>query len=343
VSLANRVATTVTLAACLLSPVARADEPTSQADALFEEARTLMLQGRHVEACPKLEESERLDPAVGTLLHLGECFAKTGRTASAWRTFREAIARARTEGHRDREEVAATRAQNLEPELARLQVSVPVGHALPGLTLRENGVALPESSWGAAIPVDPGPHVIEASAPGHLPWRTQAAVNEPGRTLVVAVPALELEAAEPDAGASGAGADGERAPSAGPRPLEPSATSSAIAPTPRNRTWGWVTLAAGSAVTAVGAGFGVAAIRSWADSRSACVGHVCSDAGVRAADDARASARVSTGLFVVGALGVAAGVYLLVRPAATPKPAAAFWLAPTPTPTSLGVQFGGVL
>jgi hypothetical protein len=309
-----------------VAPV-RAGEPTSRADALFEEARTLMLEGRHVEACPKLEESERLDPAVGTLLHLGECFAKTGRTASAWRTFREAIVRARSEGRVDREEIAATRAQNLESELAKLQISVPVGHALPGLTLRENGVELPESSWGAAIPVDPGPHVIEASAPGHLPWRTQAAVMQPGRTLVVAVPELVPEIPSTNADESSGKSPASVVVAEGPVVASPP------------RTWGWVSLAAGTAVVAVGAGFGVAAIRSWSDARSECVGRVCSDAGVRSAADARTSARVSTGLFAVGALGAAAGVYLLVRPSAPRAKAAAFFLAPS----LAGVQFGGVL
>lgn len=316
-------------------PLALAAEPTSKADALFEEARQLMLEGRHVEACPKLEESQRLDPAVGTLLHLGECFAKTGRTASAWRAFREAIARARAEGRSEREEIAATRAQNLEAELAKLQISVPVGHSLPGLTIRENGVDLPESSWGAAIPVDPGPHVIEVAAPGHLPWRTQAAVMDPGRTLVVSVPRLVPEqdlpktnaGDPPDAGGQPAERPGPRARTASPEPVAP------------NRTWGWVTLAGGVAATAVGGGFGVAAIRSWSDARGECVGRMCSDAGVRSAGDARTSARVSTALFAAGALGVAGGVYLLLREGTSTKPAAALWLAPSP----VGVRLGGTL
>ena len=57
------------------------------AEALFQEARQLMKTGAYAEACPKLFDSNRLDTAVGTLLYLGECYEKSGKTASAWTTF----------------------------------------------------------------------------------------------------------------------------------------------------------------------------------------------------------------------------------------------------------------
>ena len=53
------------------------------AEALFDQGVRLMKQNNFAEACPKLEESDRIDPAVGTLLYLGECYERVGKTASA--------------------------------------------------------------------------------------------------------------------------------------------------------------------------------------------------------------------------------------------------------------------
>src|SRR3954465_9465866 len=65
------------------------------AEALFNQGRDLMTAGKFVEACPKFEASQQLDPGLGTMLNLAECYEKTGRTASAWAEYREAIPLAR--------------------------------------------------------------------------------------------------------------------------------------------------------------------------------------------------------------------------------------------------------
>src|SRR5688572_12295677 len=112
---------------CLFSHPSAA-EPSAMdraaAEALFEEAVLLMDKGEALPACPKLEESQRLDPAVGTLLYLGACYEKLGRTASAWATFTEAAYAAKDAGQGDRELIASQNAARLRPLLARLVVEV---------------------------------------------------------------------------------------------------------------------------------------------------------------------------------------------------------------------------
>ena len=107
------------------------------AEALFDDALKLMRAGKHADACPKLEESQRLDPGIGTLLYLGECYENVGRTASAWASFREAASRAGAEGQSERLKSATERASRLEPKLAYLTIqAAPEARAIQGLSVR---------------------------------------------------------------------------------------------------------------------------------------------------------------------------------------------------------------
>lgn len=94
----------------------------AMAEALFREGQRLMFEKRYPEACPKLAESHRLDPAGGTLLTLAFCHEAEGRTATAWTEFREAEAVALREGRRDRQAAAREKADALEPRLSRLVI-----------------------------------------------------------------------------------------------------------------------------------------------------------------------------------------------------------------------------
>src|SRR6187455_1821464 len=122
------------------------------AEALFEEGRSLMQKQQYQEACSKLEASQNLDSGLGTLMLLSDCYEKTGRTASAWATFREAAAVARGQGDGDREKVARTRADALEPNLARLVVHGPERTMqLPGLEVKMAGQPIAKAQWGTLI------------------------------------------------------------------------------------------------------------------------------------------------------------------------------------------------
>src|SRR5882672_3749411 len=82
------------LAAWLMVPAQALADPTAAdritATQLFDDAEALLAAGNIVGACPKYAESQRLDPQLGTLLHLANCYEKEGKTASAWSGFKEA-------------------------------------------------------------------------------------------------------------------------------------------------------------------------------------------------------------------------------------------------------------
>src|SRR4051812_28534695 len=63
------------------------------AEALFAAGREAAQRGDYRQACDKFAESQRLDPAPGTLINLGDCNEHLGLLASAWRYYREAADR----------------------------------------------------------------------------------------------------------------------------------------------------------------------------------------------------------------------------------------------------------
>ena len=206
----------------------------------YDEGMKLLDRGKAAEACPKLEESQHLDPAMGTQFRLAECWEKLGRTASAWGLFREVVSEAQAAGRDDRAALAATRAAELEPRLTRLLIIVAPSAKTPGLIVRRDGAILEEAQWGSGVAVDPGAHVISATAPGKKPWEQSQSARS--GTVEVTVPGLDP-------------VDGAASPQ-GPRvpvvvaPVEPSGPQRSLVP-------GLVL--GGAAVAGIGAGIALVA------------------------------------------------------------------------------------
>src|SRR5665213_3883020 len=143
-------------AVTLSAPVAQAQAgDKAAADALFVQGRDLLDRGSLAEACPKLEESLRLDRAIGTMLFLAECYQRSGKTASAWAQFREAQDQAVKEGD-PRQKVAQEHADRLAPILSTIVIHV--AKPTPSMTVDRDGEEVGAPAWGTETPVDPGQH-----------------------------------------------------------------------------------------------------------------------------------------------------------------------------------------
>jgi serine/threonine-protein kinase len=201
-SVANVLASALGAPATGRAQPAPAAAPAVDAKAvtLFKEARALMERGRHAEACPKLEASFEIDPGMGTLYNLADCYEHIGRTASAWAGFRDVAAAADAAGQAPRAQAARERATAIEPRLTKIRVAVSREAAAAGVEVQRNGVVVGKILWGTDVPVDPGTYVISASAPGRAPWSATVPVEGAGQLVTVEVPPLApLKQAPPSA------------------------------------------------------------------------------------------------------------------------------------------------
>ena len=223
--------------------VAPAD--AAAAEVLFQTGKRLLEQRQLAEACPKLAESFRLDPATGTLLALAMCHEAEGKIATAWAEYGDVADRAKREGRPDRQEAARQWKAVLEPKLSLLTIVVPeVVAALPGLVVARDGVTLGRPSWFTPVPVDPGRHVIAVTAPRKQRWQEVIDVDAEGERLVVTVGSLEDA---PREAAQGGMVLVSRKPDAAPEPGPPF----------YRRWWVWTGLglaAAGSFAVAAASG-----------------------------------------------------------------------------------------
>lgn len=279
---------------------------TALAETLFREGRRLMDENRLGEACPKLAESHRIDPATGTLLALALCHERQGKTASAWAEYTDAAARARGEGNKDREAAARQRAADLEPTLSRLTLRVPNQvAALPGLAITTDGVPQPKEAWGIAVPVDPGDHIIEATAPGHQPARLSVKLGPERDSKDATVPLLEADASAPSA--VPAEPSPKRPLPAAPQPtLPPKDDSSSL------RTAGWVVGGVGVVGLGVGTLFAMQAMNRKSASKDDCNGDICGPQGFSDRLDAISAGNRATIGFVAGGILAAGGLAMVL-------------------------------
>jgi hypothetical protein len=296
------IALCLALAGMTATPAARAQaDPAAgkaQAEALYQEAKALMAKGQFEEACPRLAESQKLDPGGGTLLNLAVCHEKAGKIATAWAELNEALSVARRDGRDDRVKLAEEHIQLLAPRLPRLTITVPPGSSADGLVIKLGGILVGPVSYGTSMPIDPGLHTVRAEAPGRTPWTTTIETKE-GTSSTVEPPPLAAAPAAPKL----------PPPTLKPEPpnqVQPASKSNSL------QIAGFVIGGVGVAALGVGAGFGVTATSRWSESNAQCPEEHCNQMGADLSLEATQAAPIANIAIGVGAAGVIAGATLLI-------------------------------
>jgi hypothetical protein len=275
-------------------------EPTAAEKALartlFEQGRNLAREGKWTDACPKFEESERLDHGIGTLFNLSDCNEHIGKTASAWIGFSEVADLAKRNGQAERETIARARANSIVPKLSKIKIRV-VPPLPAGLEVKLDDKPVGAIALETDIPVDPGTHKVAATAPQKKPITRDIIVPATPGVMPVELPAFESTIA-----------DSNVDPSPPPPPPPPRREHGSTWHKPAAIGVGAVGLVA----IGVGSFFGLRASNQWSDAQAACPENRCTTFGYEGWKDSKESATISNIGFAAGAVLIASAVVLWI-------------------------------
>ena len=267
---------------------------SAEAEELFKQGRAALEAKDYATACSKLAESNRLERAVGTLISLAQCQEAQGNLASARQHWQEAADFA--DALQDRLQRGANARQRfteLDKRVPRLTIKL-AANAPPSTVVKRDEVTLTNASFGSALPVDPGNHVLVVSAYQHEPRTFEVTLAEGDAKQLEVEPGVEL-------------------------PPPPPSTSPGLAAHETGggttmRTAAYVVGAVGIVGVGLGAVFGLQASAKWSSAQEACKPGACG-AGSQARDDkdaASSAGNLSTVTFIIGGAALATGVTLLV-------------------------------
>lgn len=260
-----------------------ADSAVDQADRLFNDGRRAADGRDYARACRLFEDSFRLDPAIGTLVNLGDCAEHLGDLERAFIAYRTAQARMLPDD--DRAPRVRERLDHIEAHAAKLTLKLDDAPAGTAVTL-DGAMVDPKSS---PLHVAKGAHVVLVTSVGFGGARYAITLGEGESRSLGLTPGSPLEAVLPTSA--------NRAESHAPSWMIPTAAT---------------TLGLGAASAWIASLAGLVAIDRRDVQRASCnASNQCSQAGVDAARDGATWATTSTVMFIVSGALLAAGATLL--------------------------------
>jgi hypothetical protein len=310
----------------------QSDEQRAAARSLATEGATAFNEGRYQDAVDLFTKAETLVHAPPHLLFLARSHAKLGQLVKAREAYlkvvKETLPANASPAFRNAQSSANDEVQSLEPRIASLTVKLEGGQGVKDMAVLVDGNPINMILVGAAQPIDPGEHKIEAGGTGfRAPGQTVTLADgerktvvmkvesAPGAAPLVAIAQTEAPAAEPTPGPA-AGPVASSAPTTDQGPSKSSDGGSGL------RIGSYVAFGVGVAGLAVGTIFTMqsASKRKDADAKfEECGG----ESGCRASNplskeadtlDRDADSAMTLGIvgFAVGGVGIATGATLLV-------------------------------
>jgi hypothetical protein len=300
----------VALMVLLVPAAARASDT---AERLFHEARQAVAAGDFATACPKFEESQRIEPAPGTLMNLAECEEHLGAIVRARNDF--ALAASGFPKDDPRRVFVLQHAAELEKRFAHLKLRL-AEHAPTDAVLRRSNVLVDRSMLGVSVAVDPGDQRIVVTAPGRFDKRYTLQLGEGESTE------LTIDAGEPV-----------------PANIQYRTVMLGVKErTNGRRVAGIFVVGLGVAAVAAGAVAGVVAMGDTSAVHAHCdAAGQCDPQGFGAASEGKIAAPLSTACFIGGGGFVLAGTMLLWASAGRSRTT----ITPVVGPATAGLAISG--
>jgi hypothetical protein len=286
--------------------------------ALSNEAVADFDAGRYDSAKEKFSRAYALAKVPRLAVWEARAAERLGRLVSAYELYRQAIRLDRTElwigdvqeqAQRD----AERELQALVPRLAKVTILIE-GAERNQVDVTLDGESVPSALLGVARFVDPGACEIIGVYRGETVRRTATIVEGGQARIVLTFTATGAAASSrpvttPDQTKASEAKSGATTPAH----FESEAGDS-------QRTWGWIGLGVGAAGVLTGAITGVIVASKYGELKSDCPDRTCGEAEQSRLDTYRSMRTVSTVGFIVGGVGTAVGLTLVLTSPTRPVP-----------------------
>lgn len=181
------------VSAFLMAPPASAQGQLAVARKFYQEGLRAEKAEQWEKAAEKYQRALDIKETPQLWLRVGICFEELGRLTSALNAYERGAEQAELDGKAQVVKVLTDKLEGLRPKVPTLTLQV--AEPPEGLRITIDGRDVAVSTLGTKLPIDPGEHVIEATAPGYSTV-TESTVIETGDEELTLVLAIDPDARE---------------------------------------------------------------------------------------------------------------------------------------------------